>query len=170
MLITERSPRPQVPCKRAFIVFLAAICVMSSRCIADAALGGVAARGDNCTPFNPFQIGLPQAGVDLPEGSVVNESVLLAGGWRVAGWILTIRSGRRFLVAAHINGTETAQSLVPGTATLYPMSSADFQREYYTWRARVAAKSPITAKQSFVDPGTPIIAAPCFKAPLLINR
>ena len=69
------------------------ILLAANTAVASASLGGVAARGDNCTPFNSYKIGYA-----VPGGTITMQSIVLAEGWRVAGWILHTASGRLYYV------------------------------------------------------------------------
>jgi hypothetical protein len=137
---------------------------------ASAALGGDAARGDNCTPFNSYKIGY-----GVPGGTIVSQSVVLANGWLVAGWILSTSSGRNYFLpnpsffdrsvndGNHSTGPSALERLTSG-------DSAALNAAYRTSRARFKEESRHVDRDSPVRLPAATLVAPCFAHTLTTGR
>lgn len=145
-------------------------CLVLSAPVADAALGGTATRGDNCTPINAYAIGYPMSPYQIGPGTIVNESVILSRGWLVAGWVLVSRDGHLSLVPYHVTGNEVQGLVAPLPLFALPSASIDDVRKSYNAdRSRLAQSMPALANVEFLDDLGPFIVAPCFAAGLPSN-
>lgn len=142
--------------------------VLANAGTAEAALGGTAVPGDNCTPFNTFQIGAPRPGSPIGPGTIVNQVVILSKGWLVVGWILSSRDGSLALVPYRLNGSEAMLS-PPGVPYVFSLSSSSsdvVRAAYRAAREQASQLAPRYAQTEFVDDLSQFIIAPCFSSGL----
>ncbi|MDP9024793.1 MAG: hypothetical protein M3N13_05440 [Candidatus Eremiobacteraeota bacterium] len=132
-----------------------------------AALGADAARGDNCTPFNSFKIGYA-----VPGGTIVQQSVVLAEGWQVAGWILDTASGKRYYVPEPRFFDHSVDDFVtagpPAFVALQSSGSDPLQIAYRQVRELRRGYSRFVDRDSPRDLPTRTLVAPCFAQPLRV--
>ncbi len=151
--------------RKALHTMLTIVALCSSiRTPAEARLGGAAERGDNCTPFNAYAIGYPIPAATGPVVPIINESVVLDGGWRVVGWILTGRGGAMRLVAYRptrevIDG-DTSGLGVPPSYVLRSATPSDIRSAYEALRTAAAADG--RSASGFIDSLRRFLVSPCF--------
>jgi len=132
---------------------------------AQAALSGTAERGDNCTPFNTYRIGYSTA-----TGTIIDQSVVLAHGWNLIGWIIQDRSGARFFVPYvpyYENGSgRDVSGAVPSLFAVRKGLSglADAYERYLQRRSQddLGSDAPMKLPQ-------PSLVAPCFARALSVR-
>jgi hypothetical protein len=133
--------------------------------IAQADIGSVAKRGDNCTPINGFAIGFPIPGEDIPRGSIANEAVILADGWDPVGWILTSRDGHLALALLHASRIEKGEIGIPPATTLASTSTSTIRSTYNAFRDGLI-RTGMDARFVYPKELKSFTVSPCFTAPL----
>jgi len=109
---------------------LVALLIAANTSVASAALGGDAARGDNCTPFNSYKIGY-----SLPSGTIIDQRVVLVGGWQLAGWLLTTAPNTLYYLPSpryfdHAIDEFRLSSMAPAFVPVRSEAPADLDRAY----------------------------------------
>ncbi|HEY4442252.1 MAG TPA: hypothetical protein VGN14_17460, partial [Candidatus Elarobacter sp.] len=81
---------------------LLAASIVIARSEASAELGATAKPGDTCSPVNGLAVGL-----EVPVGGqIVDERVVLVGGWRLFAWALLDSKGQWWLAPSRSFGTD----------------------------------------------------------------
>jgi hypothetical protein len=149
---------------RSLFVCIVASCLQAlSLSAVSAALGGTAERNDNCTPFNVYQIGIP-----LADGStLVDQSVVLADGWDLMGWLIISSNGKRSLVpyagyVAAVDGSKYPTGYI--SLTKYD-AAVDYQAVVsYIVHSSLAS----LPRRPDLTPPRRVLVASCFAAPLVL--
>jgi hypothetical protein len=171
--------RAQIPFAKAPLRLLTAAVVFAyvslTGGVAQATLGGTAARGDNCTPVNMFAIGFPSlvpTDSALGPATIVNQSVILSRGWLLAGWILVSRDGHLTMAPYRLNGTEQPGLVGPPPVFGLADASIDTIREVYAAKRSSLMHTDMAqyARVEFLDDLGPFIVVPCFATSLPANR
>ncbi|MEA2786032.1 MAG: hypothetical protein QOF71_2136 [Candidatus Eremiobacteraeota bacterium] len=146
---------------RAFMIVL---CLAELPSAALASLGGGAARGDNCTPFNSFRIGYA-----LPVGTIVSQSVVVVNGLAVAGWVLVTPERRYYVPNPRFFDRALPEYWPAGPPALQALASdgPGALNDAYR-RARVLRKAYSQRLDRDLPPQLPAstLVAPCFTSPL----
>ncbi len=145
----------------------AVLCALSTLPVpASARIGGIAQRGDNCTPINLFAVGFPAPGGTLPAATVVDQKVLLDRGWRTIGFILTSRDGTVNFAPFNIaTSHEDGSYNVP---TVFPVESLrpDAILAWYPRIRATALANGFASPGDFVAQLQIVTVAPCYTASL----
>lgn len=133
---------------------------------ASAALGGQAARGDNCTPFNSFKVGYA-----VPGGTIVQQSVILVDGWLVAGWILETASQKRYYLPnpRYFDHSVDEYQVAAGPPAFAPIRAPGpdaLNMAYRDIRELRRGYSQHIDRDSLPDLPAATLVAPCFAQPL----
>jgi hypothetical protein len=144
------------------------LAVLANTATAAAALGTGAVRGDNCTPFNSFKVGYA-----VPGGTIVQQSVVLVGGWAVAGWILNTASGKSYYLPnpRFFDHSVDESAAAMGPPAFIALRSADFaalKAGYRESRSLLRDYSRRVDQDSPSDLPDATLLAPCFAEPLRV--
>lgn len=141
------------------------ICLfVASTAPANANIGSVAKRGDNCTVFNGYAVGFPMVGT--MGDTIVDQAVILANGWRTVGWILTLRDGQMRLVAYKPNDNDDQEKPgVRGPVVLRSLSKDDIRKTYASHRDAMI-KYGIEPRSDFIDELNRFTVSRCFSSAL----
>ena len=122
---------------------------------------GAAVAGDNCTPFNSYKVGY-----STPSGRIVQQTVLLADGWNLVGWIIDEDSGTR-LFAPYEPFFDGVMRDVRGAGppTLYPTGRGAELGRGYAAHVRWRNANGLTTVAPSALPSTTLVA-PCFATPM----
>ena len=94
--------------------------------------------------------------------TIVNQAVILADGWRVVGWILTLRDGQLRMVA--YRPTPSDDEYKPGvrsSVALRSLSKAEIRKTYTLYRAAVFSEGT-GPPADFIDELKLFTVSPCF--------
>jgi hypothetical protein len=136
---------------------------------ASAELGGAAARGDNCTPYNSFKIGY-----GVPGGTIVSQRIVVVNGWKVAGWILDTASARHYYVPNPrffdhtVNEGEAAAP--PAFVALTSTGSSALNNAYRTARKTQSEYAGGRGSDAPLQLPAATLVARCYVHPLLTGR
>ncbi|HZO94416.1 MAG TPA: hypothetical protein VFB22_11715 [Candidatus Baltobacteraceae bacterium] len=131
-----------------------------------ARIGGVAQRGDNCTPLNGFAVGFPVAGTPLPAGTIVDQHVVLDRGWRTIGFFLTERNGTFVFAPFNIAASPKDETYpIPPMFRVPSMAPSAILSWYPKLRAEALADQ-MAGTLDFVQDLRSVTVSPCYAAPL----
>ncbi|HEY4442311.1 MAG TPA: hypothetical protein VGN14_17760 [Candidatus Elarobacter sp.] len=147
--------------RTAVVGFATLLALSTAATPASARIGGVASRGDNCTPINAFAVGYPLAGEPQPS-TIVDQRVVLDRGWRTIGFFLISQSGGVWFAPFNVAASHEEGSY--NVPTLFPAQSMA-PAQIITWYPRIRRKALVdhmAGPGDFVDHLQSVTVSPCY--------